>query len=445
MIPLLYDKTWIQTDIESKLRNEFEVNLSTSADISYHILPAPHFLFRDSKILVGSGEKKKSIAEIKNFKVFLFQSNFFNKKKLIIKKIIIDNANFSLLRNNFQLINELTNKKFFNKKIKINNSNIFFKDRSEEIISIIKIHKAEPFFDDTKLLNIFNLQGEVFNMPFNFSFKYQNDPMRYSKTDFNTKKLKLNISNESILKKKVISGKNKISFLNSRTNTEYNIKEKLITFMSDNSRLDNSKFTYNGRLSINPFNLDLNINLNDYKILNLFYVNPILIEFIKSGLLFNDNISVNTSLTINSNKKKDIFHNAKINFHIANGILNLNKTKFVNNDIGSLQFNNSNLFFKNEDLIFNSDILINIKNSKNLFSFLNTNKSSRKIFKTVLINLDYNFLSNKVKFNDLKIDNNATNSELLTIINEFSDHNIVMINFNKNRQLLNELFNAYSG
>ena len=59
LLPVLYDKTWVQTNIESKLLNEFKVNLSTSADISYRILPAPHFLIRDSKILMGDGEKKK--------------------------------------------------------------------------------------------------------------------------------------------------------------------------------------------------------------------------------------------------------------------------------------------------------------------------------------------------------------------------------------------------
>ena len=59
LTPLLYDKTWLQANIESKLHDEFKMNLSTSANIVYRILPAPHFLIRDSKILVNDGEKKK--------------------------------------------------------------------------------------------------------------------------------------------------------------------------------------------------------------------------------------------------------------------------------------------------------------------------------------------------------------------------------------------------
>ena len=57
LTPTLYDKTWVQSNIESKLLNEFKVNLSASADISYRILPSPHFLIRDSKLSFGAGVK----------------------------------------------------------------------------------------------------------------------------------------------------------------------------------------------------------------------------------------------------------------------------------------------------------------------------------------------------------------------------------------------------
>jgi len=443
LAPLLYNKTFVQTNIESKLLNEFKVVISTSANISYRILPAPHFLIKDSKMLMGEGEKKKTIAEIKDLKVFLSQKNLFNKKKMNIKKVVISNANFSLLRDDLKLLNKTISKKFSNKKIRINNSNIFLKDNLEEVISIIKVNKTILFFDDEKLSNFFNLKGEIFNIPFTFDFNNHNDSVKYKKFNFNSKLLRLNISNKSTTEKKFIYGENNILFLNSTVNTKYNVKEKLITFKSDNSRLDNSQAKYTGELSLNPFDLSFNINLDDYKISQLFNINPILIEFIKSGLLFNDNISVSTSIIINSNFKKEIFQNAKIYFNIINGKINFNKTVFINNDIGSLQIINSNLFYKNNELTFNSDILIEIKNSKNLFSFLNTAKASRKDFKTILINLDYDFLNNTIKFNNLKIDNNDASDQFLTIIDEFNDN--YLNNSNKSRRLLNKLLKAYAG
>ena len=240
-----------------------------------------------------------------------------------------------------------------------------------------------------------------------------------------------------------ITGKNIISFLNSTINTKYEVGDKFITFASNDSRLDSSEANYNGELSINPFDLNLNINLDNYKISELFNLDSILIEFLKSKLLFNENISLNVSLTINSNKKEETFHKAKIYFNILNGRVNFNNTKFVNDDIGLLQLSNSNLFFENNKLILNTDLLINIKDSDNLFSFLNTSKESRKEISNILINLDYDFLSNEIKFNDVKIDNNKTNDEFLNILESFKDNN--SNNLIKSRRLLNKILDIYEG
>ena len=444
LIPTFYDKTWVQSNIESKLLNEFKINLSTSADISYRILPAPHFLIKDSKISMGDLEKNNSVAEIKNLKAFISQKNFFEKEKMNINEVILNNVKFSILRKNLTLLSGAINNKFSNKNIEVNNSNIFLKDNLGETISIIKIFKSFLFFDDKQLLNIFNLNGEVFNIPFTISSENKINEKKNKKINIEAKKLRLNIFNESsIIENDIITGKNVISFLDSTIKTKYDVKNKLIIFNSDNPRINRSQVSYNGELSINPFDLDLDINLGEYKISQLFNTNPILSEFIKSGLLFNNNISLDASIAANSSVKEEIFHNAQINFHIINGKVNFNGTKFTNNKIGSVELKNSNLFFKNKSLILNTDILIDIKSSSHLFSFLNTNKLSRKIFKKILINLDYNFISDQFKFNYAKIDDNEFSDELLKIIDGFEDNTVN--NNIKSRRLANELLKAYSG
>ena len=440
LTPLLYDKTWLQANIEKKLLNQFNINLSTSADISYRILPAPHFLIKDSKILVNDGEKKKSIAEIKDFKVFLDQRKFFNKEKMNINEVFINDANFTLLRSDFKLLNDIKNKKFSNKKIKVNNSNIFLRNNLQEIILIIKINKAITFFDDKKLLNFINLKGEVFNTPFNM--QSQNNSFKYQKINFNSKPLKLYFSNESTTENKITSGENNISFLNSTIITKYNIKDKLIIFKSDGSRLNNTQINYSGELSINPFDLNLNIYLNNHKISKLFNINPILIEFVKSGVLFN-NISIRNSIIIKSNNKNEIFQNAKINFNIVNGNINLDGTTFTNHNIGLIELSNSSLFLKNNNLILNTNILFKIKNSDALFSFLNTSKKSRKPIKNILISLNYDYLSNEIKFNNVKIDNNTMSDQFLNVIEGFNDNNLN--NLVNSKRLINKLIGIYEG
>ena len=442
LTPLLYDKTWVQNNIESKLLNEFNINLSSSADISYLILPAPHFLVKDSKILMTKGKNKKSIADIKNFQIFLSQANLFNKKKMNIKRLVINDANFYFLRNDIQTIKEFKKKKLSNKKIIINKSNIFFKDNLDEVISIIKINNSVAYFNDKKLINFLNLTGEVFNIPFNFNLQYQNDSTIFEKTHISIKPLKLNISNELTTKKNLTSGENSISFLNSTVHTKYNVKDKLIIFRSDSSRYGDSRINYNGELLINPFDLSLDIRLDNHKISKLFNFNPILIEFIKSGLLFNNNINIKNSITINSNKKKEFFQNAKINFSIINGKFNLDDTTFTSNKLGLLELSSSNLFLENNNLILNTDILFKVKDSDRLFSFLNTNKKSRKEIKNILINLNYNFLKDEIKFNKVKINNDDISDQFLNIIESSNNSPINLI---KSRLLLNKLFSIYAG
>ena len=101
-------------------------------------MPAPHFLIKDSKILIKSLEKNNFVAQIKNLKVFVNKNNFFNKEKMYIKEVKLNNVNFSLLRNNLTSFNNARSNKLSNKKIVINHSNIFIKNNLGETITIIK-------------------------------------------------------------------------------------------------------------------------------------------------------------------------------------------------------------------------------------------------------------------------------------------------------------------
>ena len=443
LIPLLYDKTSIQSNIEKKLLKEFKINFSLSSDISYYILPTPHYLIKDSKILNNDNEKIDSIAEIKNLKVFISQKNLFNKDELSLKNVVIDNANFSLLKNNLKLLNSSSNNKFSNKEIKIKNSNIFFKDDSGEIVTIIKVLKAFFFFDNEQLLNLSRLKGEVFNIPFIFDFKKEIYSTENKRINITAKKLKFNFFNESNKENNnLIVGKNIITFFNSKIKTKYTRDDSLITFKSINSGLNNSGVNFGGKLSVTPFDLILNIDLGNYKISKLFNMNTLSSEVVKSKILLNDNISVNSTITATSNSKDQIFQNAKINLNIINGKINFDNSQLINKKIGQVKIENSNLYFINNKIILDSNIIIDIKNHKNFFSFLQTNKKARRPIKKILVNSSYDFSTNKIEFNNIEIDNKKLNYRLLAIIEDLNNNSN---NINRIRLILNRLFNAYEG
>jgi len=452
-IPTLYNKTWVQNNIENKLYKEFRIKFSISSDISYRILPSPHFLIKDSKIFKDNSEKANPIADIKNLKVFISQKNLFDKEKIKIKFALIDNANFLLSRKDFKSLNKSSNLKFSNKKIKVNNSNIFLKKKTSETIAIIKISKAFLVFDEDKLLNFFDLRGEVFNVPFVFNlnvpFKFNLDKKNYlpksKEINISAGKLKLDILNESKINNEgLIIGKNIISILNSKIHSKYNVKKNLIIFESSETKIKNSKINYKGILSINPFDFKFDMNLENYELSNMLNPNSLFVELIKTKLLFNDNITLKSSFVINSfSSKEKIFDSGAIKFNIIDGEINLNQTRFINKKIGQLKINNSSLFFKSEKLNLNTDVFIDIENSKNLFSFLQTNKRFRKPIKNIRINLDYDFLTNQLEFNNLKIDGKDVDGIMLTILEELNSINDN--NLNKSKRVVNKLLSVYEG
>jgi len=432
-IPLLYDKNWVQNKIVTKLSDEFNINLINSFDISYRILPKPHYLIKDTKT---------TLAEIKELNVYISQNNLFNKDSIRISEVVIEEANFSLLKDNFKTLYKKSENKFSKKKIKINNSNIFFKDNLNEVISIIKISNAFLFFDEKNLFNLFDLNGEVFNVP--FKLKYQNTLDLQKRIEIKAPDLKLEFINEFFKKDEdLISGINNISILSSNINTKYNIKDQIVIFQSDGSRVYNSKIDYNGQLAINPFDLNLKINLYNYKISNLFTPNSIINEFIKSGLLFNENISVHTLVNIESTKKDEIFNKAKLELRVLNGKISFDNSIFINNNIGLIEVSNSDLFLENDKLFLNSNLSIDIKDTDRLFSFLNTNKKSRKNIKNIKLNIIYDFLSNEIAFKNIKIDDNGVSDQFNNIVEGFIDNN--SNNLTKSRNLLNKLINLYEG
>ena len=433
LIPLLYDKNWVQSKIVSKLNTEFNISLSNSFDISYRILPKPHYLIKDSKT---------TLAEIKVLNIFISQNNFFNKEAIRINEVVIEEANFSLLNDNLKLLYKNSENKFSKKKIKINNSNIFLKDNLNEVISIIKISNAFLFFDEKNLFNLFDLNGEVFNIP--FKLNYQNIINSQKKIRIKAPDLQLEVINDFFKKDEDLSGGiNNISILSSNINTKYNIKDQIVIFQSDGSRVYNSKIDYNGQLAINPFDLNLKINLYNYKISNLFTPNSIINEFIKSGLLFNENISVHTLVNIESTKKDEIFNEAKLELRVLNGKISFDKSIFINNNIGLIEVSNSDLFLENDKLILTSNLSIDIKDTDRLYSFLITNKRLRKDIKNIKLNIIYDFLSNEIVFKNIMIDGNKVSDQFYNIAEGFSDNN--SNNLTKSRRLLNKLLGLYEG
>ena len=166
-------------------------------------------------------------------------------------------------------------------------------------------------------------------------------------------------------------------------------------------------------------------------------------EIIKSQLLFNENISINTLVNIKSEISDEIFREGKIKLNILNGKINFDNSIFISDNIGLLEISNSDLFLKNGKLILIANLSLDIIDTDKLFSFLNTNKKSRKNIKNVKVDIIYDFLSNQFEFKNIKVNGNEPNDNFLNLVESFRDNN--SNNLMKSRRLLNKLINLYDG
>ena len=314
----------------------------------------------------------------------------------------------------------------------------------KETVAIIKISEGSLFYDDIKLLNNIKLNAEIFNLPFKFNLQKKIFSSENKVTRIESKKIKLNMFNESYRKSNnLIIGKNITTVGHSKISAVYKLNKNIITFNSQDSKIKDSNLDYMGTISIKPFDLNLDMSLKKYKLSKLFNTNSFFVEFLKTELFFNENISANISLNMESLKREDIFDSGKINFNIKNGNIDFNKTKLINDKIGSLQIIDSYLFIDNGALILNSNVEINIENLNNLFSFLQTTKKKRKSIKKINLNLDYDFSTYQLTINNFKIDNNESDKEIVKEINDFYSNK--ENNLNKSKRMYNKLLSLYEG
>ena len=84
-IPALYEYDSLQKELSKKTLEEFNLNLSLSNEIKYHIFPSPNFTITDN-LLSFDENKIEKFGELKRVKIFISIQNLFLQKKLKMEK-----------------------------------------------------------------------------------------------------------------------------------------------------------------------------------------------------------------------------------------------------------------------------------------------------------------------------------------------------------------------
>jgi len=430
-IPSLYDNGGIQKDFTNKILNEFKINISISSDISYSILPSPHFVVKNAKIFNDDLDKPKEISQIKKLNIYVSQKNLFDQDNLNITKIIIEDANFSVQKNDFKFIDKFLQKKFSKKKITIKNSNVFYEDSREQIISIFPISKINIFYNEKKLINEFISVGQIFNIPFKFNWSKNFEMDSKSTTLLKLKKLNIEMLNESSTKNNNYYLKNNFNIGNFNLDTEFKLKDELMDFSSIETRLVNNNINYKGQIYFEPFNFKLDVNLYKIDFKRFFDSLDFFKELLKLDILYNQNLSSKIIISSKNLLNNKLFDNSKILFNVEGGKINFDNSYLYNKKIGKLILSSSNIGLTDGELIFSGNLVFDIYNQKEFYRIFQIPKINRKLLKKVFLKLEANLFSNEVFINNFKINNlqSSLNKEEKIILEKYD--------FNKNNKIKN--------
>ena len=442
-LPNLYDKLWVQKKLEDKLSKEFKIDFNLSSEISYVILPSPHFVIQNVTIL-NNLYKNQKMADIKKLKIFISQKKFLNKEKILIKNILIEEANFIFNKNNLKYLRKFINYKFLEKKINIVKSNIFFQDENNETLLIVKLPSAKLFYEEKKLLNQIWVKGEIFNIP--FTLNLNKDLINKTlNTNFTAKKLKLNLKNYLNINEDSQSGYTELSILNTKLSHEYKLKNNTLIFQSQNSSLSNNLIQYGAKINLNPFDFFLNIDLKKISVKNFLNKESLILQLIKSDKFLNKNL--NLSINLNSSIIQDYknLKDLKINFKIDDGKINLNGSQLEIDKIGLINLKKSIVSLNESELILKGELHFQVINSSEFFRFIQLPKDYVKKMNHVIIGFNYDFLSEKLRLTNFIIDDLKPSIGIQNTLENFNLQENSPSNVIYFRNLLNKIFSNYEG
>lgn len=433
LIPTFYNKEIIQLQIKNQIFKNYNIEIKFNEKINYGLLPKPHFSAKNLSIY--RGEKEVGVA--KNLRINIGLNKFFSINKIDMKDLVFNKTDFNISVGDVVFFRDLLKTEPNENKIFFRKSNIFFKNKDDEVLFINKINNSEFFYDSNKLQNILNSRSEVFKIPYKLIIK--ND--KFNKTiitELNSKKIRLKLDNEIFYDKEIKKGLLDILFVNKNTSLKYKITKNSFNFSSD----QNKNF-YKGTIDFKPFYLNADFNYDGLSSKNLFNKNSILIDLINSEMLNNRNLSAKLNLNVkditNINELKDL----KLKILIEDGNIGFSESTIMWKKDLKIILDESFLTL-DDGINLIGTIFLDFKNINNFYSSFQIQKKDRKDIKEISIDYVYNFDNKSFTFNNPRI-NNKQNIELEEFLNNFNSKRNRKFNKITFKNFVNNFFRVYAG
>ena len=434
LIPSFYNKGIIQSQIKNQIFKNYNIEIIFNEGLKYSFLPKPHFYSEDLDIL----RNKNKIGNVNNLKIFIGINKFFSINKVNIKDLVFQETDFNIYLEDFLFFKNLLNIEPNENKIFFNKSNIFFKNRDDEILFINKIKNSKFYFDYKNLVNILDVKNEVFNIP--FKLKIKNDKFnKETLAVFDSNKIRLNIENDYKYGNEVKNGQLDILFISKNVSFQYSIKKNILNFSSDNS-----KNNFKGKVEFKPFYLRANFNYEGISSKNIFDDNSIIIDLINSEILNNKNLTANLSLNVKNITNINELNNLNLKILIEEGNINFSESKILWKDNLKITLSESFLNVNDDGANLVGTVEFDFEDINNFYSSFQVKKIYRKDINQIKLDFTYNLNSKNIRFDNPKI-NNIQNKNLDKFLNKFNSMQDRAFNKITFKNFINNFFSAYAG
>ena len=406
--PSFFDKNKIKVELENQILDQYNLKVKFDATLKYGLFPKPHFYSKDTIIYYETSEVAKS----NNAKVFISISNFFSSNKIEIKNLIFKKTDFKInsLTYNF-FINLLTEKKSTH-EINFIDSKLFYLDQNKDMIFFANLKNLNFLYKDD-LLQKFNSKLDIFNIPVNLKVEHNSFEKKFF-TEINSHPLRLNIKGDSNYNKKKLNGQLDFAVINKNNKINYRLENNSLIF-----NINDNKFT--GDINIKPFFLSSKLKFYQIDLKKIFKNDSILINFLKSEILNNNNL--NAKINVSTNTFKDVNFLDKINFNIIldEGEIIIKDLNTTFKDSVIINLNDTQLIIDNNKLKFAGYVSLDFIDVNNFYAHYQINRNYRKNIKKInfgfLLNLDDKF----IEIDNLKVNGNI-NQNLETFLNKFNSN-----------------------
>ena len=437
-IPNFYDTSNLINNIKNQLYKDLNIDFSLSEEFSYNLFPKPNLTFQEIKFL----NQDKKFASVDEMKIYISFSNLFASNDIRIKNINLNKVNFDLNKKNYNFFVKLLNSNFSNFNLEIENSKIFYRNIENEVLFINKIDQLKYYYDLKDNKNTFVANNEIFNIPYTVELKNHKDEKKIL-TKVNFDFLKLQVKN--ILSYKQIQKNGLIEFTYNKKKSEgtYQLNNNLFNFNYLNKSLGND-FKYEGIINFIPFFSKISGDIDIINLNKLFNPDTILVQLFKSELLNNKNLNINVIINAEQIIPFKDLNNLVFKFRIEDGLLDISETKFSWLDYVDFQIFDSLLYVRDNNLVLDSNISIDIHNSSEVYKFFQTPRNYRKKINKIKFNFIYNFDQEITNLNNIEIDN-LVNPEVNKILDQFISKDTILQNRIYFKSLINEAIKSYAG